>query len=294
MKVTRTKNRVSVLHERRKRKLIFRISLALGILVVLFVASIIMSWQKYFQIQTITVTGNQVVGEENIILSAKNSLANNYAWIWPKCFFLWYPNAQIKTDLLKQFPRLKNVTVSLKGKNSLILNIEERKPYVVWCADKSSLSDIPDSKNCYVLDRYGLVFDQAPKFSGHLFWHFFGELKTGQNIGANYLTPDVFHDLSGFLDEISSKGFDIIGFESFQVDGYYKIYLANNVYLLIATSQSFDATLRNLLALMKEKDMDLRDPQVSSRLDYIDLRFGNKINYKEKAGSMSTSTVKTN
>lgn len=285
MKVTRTKNRVSVLHERRKRKLIFRISLVVGILVVLFVASIIMSWQKYFQIQTITVTGNQVVGEENIILSAKNSLANNYAWIWPKGFFLWYPKSQIKVDLLKQFPRLKNVTVSLNGKNNIILNTEERKPYVVWCAEKSSLKNIPDSENCYVLDRYGFIFDRAPNFSGHLFWHFYGELKDGQNIGAHYLTPDTFHSLSNFLDEISSRGLDIIGLESFFEDGYYKIYLAGDTYLLVSASQSFDYTRRNLEVLMQQDDLDLRNPEASSRLEYIDLRFGNRINYKEKAST---------
>ena len=290
MATIKKKARPSILQERRRRAFIFRTSLVLGILILLFTASLVCSWQSYFQIQDIEVVGNQVVGTENIVLTSKVALANNYAWIWPRSFFLWYPKSEIQNNLLSQFPRLKNIDIGIKGKNTIHLDVEERKPYVVWCADKTSLTDIPDSKNCYVLDRYGFVFDRAPKFSGHLFWHFYGEFKDGQNIGSNYLTPEIFHNLSNFMDEISKKGLDVIGLESFSSDGYYKLYLSNNVYILISNNQDFDITLRNLNALIEQKDMDLRNPDVSSRLEYVDLRFGNKINYKEKA----SQTEKTN
>ena len=282
MATIKKKIRSTIIQKRRRKAYILSLTIIVSTFILLFTASLVFSWQSYFQIQNIEVIGNQVVGTDNIVLASKVALADNYAWIWPKSFFLWYPNDEIKTIILNQFPRVKKIDVNLRGKNDIQLNIVERRPYAVWCDDKMFINNL-EAQNCFVLDRNGFIFDRAPKSTGSLFWHFFGEINKGENVGADYLTPDTFNQLANFLDEVSGRGFNIIGLESFFADGYYKLYLSNNVYVLISAVQNFSSTLRNLEVLTSQKDMDLRNADVSSRLEYVDLRFGNKINYKDKA-----------
>ena len=278
--------RQSILRDRRRRAIMFRLGISLGVLIFLFFLILICSWQSYFRIDKIKVTGNMSLNENNLILATDVPLSNNYGSIWPKNFFAWYPRQEIKEFLETQFPRILDVNTGLAGFSSINLEITEKKPIGVWCGLIKT-----QVEPCYLVDKDGFIFDKAPNYSGSLFVHYYGPLNREVAVGANYLSVDNFQALKSFLDNLHNEDLDVTDIEYISTDDFFNLYIANGPRLLINTRQTYDKTLRNILVLLRSKELNLHDTKNLTSLSYIDLRFGNKISYKEKGNKPPTSII---
>ncbi|MEI6420517.1 MAG: hypothetical protein WCO30_02675, partial [bacterium] len=213
--------RQSILRNRRRRAIIFRLSIILGSFILLFILLLVASWQNYLRISNINVTGNMAISAESLSVAAKVSLSNNYGWIWPKNFFIWYPKNEINESLKKQFPRLLEVDTNLGGFSKINIEVVERKPIGVWCGDS-----INKKSPCYMLDEGGYIFDSAPNYTGSLYTHYYGKVAGSSSVAVQYLSQDKFADIEDFLDNLHSVGVDVTDIEYIDRDDYLNVYLS--------------------------------------------------------------------
>src|SRR3989344_9554901 len=196
----RIRPRSSRLTERRRRLLLFRFGGALA----LMGAFVGLLWwgatRGALQIQDIAVSGNEVVTANEIKSTAVHVLSGTYFFLFPKSNILWYPHDELEAAILSSFERLKEVSVSRENLTSISIAVTERNPASLWCRELGNVT-------CYFLNDEGLVFANAPDFTGNVFFRFYGDIEASDHIGETYLEErDEFSRASVFIEALRGMG----------------------------------------------------------------------------------------
>lgn len=190
-----------------------------------------------------------------------------YHYLSPSNIF-WYPKQVLTTALQERIPRIKTVSIERDGllAQAVTITVEERKRFGVWCNGRGQ---------CFEMDKDGFIFAAAPTSAPmreYVFLGFFDEntLPVGKTFIGEYM-PNVI----AFLDYLEKKGLKPIQVISKDPVDYW-VKLENGISVRAAFSNAPEEMARNLeLALSS----DALRGQVET-LEYIDLRFGNKLYYK--------------
>jgi hypothetical protein len=277
--------RIIEIKRKRRRKMI-KLSILLFLIFILLVIGLsYLSREKHIVINNIKVNGAHVLNQEDIIEIAKNEMTGKYLYLFSRNNTFIYPSNDIHKALLINFPRIKELSLGLNGLNELEINIEERKEEFLYCGDS-----IPEDKekigdNCYFLNDDGLIFDEAPYFSGDIYFKYYIPLEENtEPLGKEMLEKDRFHELSYFFNRIDKLGFKSVYFEMAK-DGINYLYLEkrdnkNNPKIIFRNSDNLDILLENLTLAMKKDEFSGEIKQKYNILEYIDLKFKNKILYK--------------
>ncbi len=113
--------------------------------------------------------------------------------------FFCIPKNQILEVLQDNFKILKDINISIKNTNTLEVSLTERKALYTWCgASPTSPSD-----NCYFVDENGYIFDQAPYFSGEVYFKFYGPmLLIAEILLVLYFSQQHFQQLISFKNTL--------------------------------------------------------------------------------------------
>ena len=173
-----------------------------------------------FEVREIEVRGSEVTNSKEIHEKAEQELSGFYYWVFPRDNVLLVPESSISDRIMVEFPRVRNVRVERSGLYELVVEVQEREPFGMWCgATRSSISkpslqleadteDGDESSNCYFLDKTGYVFSEAPDFSGYVYFTYYGTLlksdslrlyRGKQPIGKRFLPPEKFAALNDFV-----------------------------------------------------------------------------------------------
>src|SRR3989338_6592210 len=253
-----------------------------GILALAFFLTIVggvsyFSRYPLFVVSSIIVTGNAEMLEEDLRAAVEKNLEGNVAFVFARKSAMFYPKKGMESSLLKAFPRVERVVVSRVGLNTLSVEVMVRTPYALWCgAEKNDVA-----KDCFFLDNQGLIFAPAPSFSGEAYFVFFGGV-FDDPIGSRYLPLGDFENINKFVRQLRNEDIPVYALLH-GTDGDYTAFLKNQAgeesRILFSTEDSLETTLHNLEVLWKEKKLGSRG---GARLNYIDVRFGNKIYYTVK------------
>jgi hypothetical protein len=174
------------------------------------------------------------------------------------------------------------VSIRFKNFHTIDISIGERQPKALWCGltDPSvSLSKI--SNDCFVFDETGLVFasstEAANIASGMI--KFSGGLSAGNPIGQHFLSAEHLEKLFEFVKNISVLGFGITEFRV-RSEGIMEAVFPGGQRLIFGNDTDLVAAVANLQAVLD--DPVLGASNLFTKMDYIDLRFGNKVYYKLK------------
>ena len=277
------KNKRAVLYSprlselRRKRRNIFFLKTVFFILIFAFFIGglAFVSKIRKLNINDIVVTGNKIVDSEAIKEVAQADLSGEYLWLFPKTNLVLYPKTKIQNDLYARFGRLKDISLGLNGR-IIQITVSERTGLYTWCgsapgAEKSQI------EKCNFVDENGYIFDEAPYFSGDVYFKLYGE-----PFKNNY---PVFNDLINFKKNLEMMGIKPVAL--------YVKEDANAVIFLSATSSKapeiifktdtdFAEMLENLQTALTTEPLQTDFKKKYTSLEYIDLRFGNKVYYKFK------------
>ena len=225
------------------------------------------SYLPRFTIQHIEIAGAKDVSTELVHSLVEGKLASNsFAFFSPSNIFL-YPRAEIEAAVREQYPPVNSVSVSRESlfATAITVKIEERKAFARWC-----------SETCYALDESGFIFGAASDIPNVATpYDFGGALATStEPIGQTFL-PGRFVGVVALLERLGQAGFSP---ERITMDGAqdFSVRLAEG-YVINATFGSDVGTLVKNLELVLSSDA-LRGKE--SQLEYIDLRFGNRVYYK--------------
>ena len=274
---------------KKKRLKIFlnKIFLSLIALLVIFASLAYISRLKQLNINEVEIIGNKTEDKEMIEATVKKEITGNYLWFFPKANIFFYPKDNIKKDLFNQFNRLKSISLYLKNK-VLKVSLTERAALYTWCGDTMNLvvglpnGDSTTKEKCYFIDEAGYIFDEAPYFSGDVYFKFYGLANLG-----TYFSKENFRQLIYFKDTLLRIGLKPVSLYVLD-NGDIKVFLSDlnkapiGPYIALKASSNFQKAAENLEIALSAEPLQSNFKNKYSSLLYIDLRFGNKVYYKFK------------
>jgi cell division septal protein FtsQ len=295
--------RLSELKRHRRRSFLNKILFfLLGVLVV-FIFLVYLSRLNNLNISNIEVTGNQVIDTNAIKGVVEQETAGKYLWLFPKTNIFFYPENAIKNELQNKFKRLENINLSIKNDKTLAVSVGERKALYIWCGSippiVAAITD--NSQNCYFVDENGYIFDQAPYFSGDIYFKFYGlpdsvsPTLEGETFNPSgfYFSQQNFKQLISFRDTLVSLDLKPTSLYVTS-DGEVEVSLSNGnsstvpPEIMFNLSDNYEKVAENLEAAITTEPLQSEFKNKYSSLLYIDLRFGNKVYYKFDSTPVAT------
>lgn len=263
--------------QKRKKRIIVS-SLFAGICIALCILLVWLSRLPSLQIREVRISGATVLQEEVLQEEVRMLLQGTYAWFIPKTNIFLYPKKEIEASLYTQYPRISSVFLTRLEKGVLSVDVREREAFALWC------DTIPVGESvsqCYFLDKDGFVFDRAPLFSGDAYFKYYGIVPYEAPIGSYYLASTTrFHELSRFVESV--KALDISPlYISAKNQENFELFIFGGGKILFDTQEGLDKIEGRLSALLKTQNLVPREGG-ELLIEYIDLRFGNKMFFKPR------------
>lgn len=253
-----------------------RALLVAGGVLALLAALIVIARLPALQVKEIVVIGNEVTTDEELRAVVHENLRGNYWFVFPKSNIFLYPRTATENAIKSALARVSAASVSSADLSTISIEIRERHPDALWCEGEYDPHD-PVPHPCYFVDSDGLIFAEAPLFSGNVFVRYYG-LYGGVPVGRQLLELATYREEAYFLQTLpkfSLEPTDVILHENNDVT----VYLMGDARLLFNRTHSLGEVLQNLDSVLSSEPLEGRE---SLELDYIDLRFGNKIFYRLK------------
>jgi hypothetical protein len=260
----------------RKRRLFWiRFSIVTFLLLIIIFTLAIFSGHEKIKIQTIIISGNAVVSDESILQIANRDMSGRYGYLFSRKNSLIFPRFKIKADILNELKAIKEANISWRDWRSISIKVSERKPQAVWCGSDIAIKN----STCYFLDKKGYIFGPASHFSGSIFVKYYGGLDKGNPVGEYFLPENYYIQLYNLTELLADRGLKVseVLFDDFD----FKFILEIGPVIIFnnknssPTQTGFEVSFGKFLSALETNNLDLkRDAEI---IDYIDLRFDNKI-----------------
>ncbi|MBU3195500.1 FtsQ-type POTRA domain-containing protein [Clostridium algidicarnis] len=255
--IVKKKEENSFIVKRRKRKALKRnIIIFMFLIVILITLSLKL---KVFDIETIIVEGNNIISSEEIISTSTLEKGNN----------IFYINTKKIIKKIHDNPYIKNVKISRRLPNTIILNVEERSAFFYG-----------ESNNKYfIIDRDSKLLQIKDEITNMNLIYIDGLDYTNAKVGEKMLPKEdrknkVISDFS-FLIENNTSGIDITSLDMkdiLSIKAYH-----NNMCIIIGTSDDIEGKLNKAINIISSK------PQLSQSKGYINVSFkGNPVIFVEE------------
>lgn len=241
---------------------------------------------EHMEINKFVITGTHILDKDKIERQVRKDLSGKYIYLFSRGNGLIYPHKQIYNNLLINFPRIGELSISREGIKTLKIEITERIGSYLYCGVSVPESKNEIGENCYYINNDGYIFDKAPYFSGNVYFKYYMELPDGTTtpLSKQMISVESFHLFGRFIDGISSLGFRPI-YIVMGKDGINFLYLSNGINdnqtkIMFKNDANLVNILENLSLAMKKSEFASEINSKYNRLLYIDLRFKNKVLYK--------------
>jgi len=252
------------------KKILFYLFLFLAVLVGLTYLSRVSG----INIQEVEIVGNKIVDLEEARSLAEEVILESYFYLFPKTNVLFFPKDDIKDKLQNRFKGIKNVDFSITDELKLKISLTEREAEYLWCGDTVIQPAEGGIPKCYFMDDTGFIFDEAPYFSGDVYFKFYGQIGEAE-----------FDSFLSLKNAFEALGLNPAGM-SVDGDGDIKMILVAGSSsfpgpeIIFKADSDFDEALGNLEVALNTEPFLSNFQNKYSALEYIDLRFGNKVYYK--------------
>lgn len=265
------KERLLSSHHRATRKKAFRrfIIFTVAIAVIFFVA-IGLLLSKYFWVKDVVIEGYARTSPDELRAHIENWLSEETLFFpWHRSLWL-LPAGSLKADLAGAFPTIKEISIMRTFPNILRVRVQEYDAWGVLCQN--------EPEECFWIDRAGIAFQPAPAFSGLIVPKIIDQRQRRIVLGAVELNQQLMK-LTAYFNERASSNEQLqsLQFTIGEQDRTIHAITRAGWEILLLEDTDPEVAYKNL-ALSLEREIKDKIPS----LDYIDLRFGNKIFYKFK------------
>ncbi len=242
-----------------------------GIAILFIVGSVLFIRMPRFQIQTINVTGTNVADPIEVADYVMNQLQGTYLWILPKTSVILIAPDNIQSLVQQHFARFKTVAVNRDSMSSLRVAVTEYPGVYLWCDSEDT---------CSFMDETGTVFADAPYFSGSAYL----KIYNGERAAYPFhpITDQqlvMVHTINNRLTamDISSLSFSFISDRELRVTFFHN---GSHTAILFDPADDVIDALDTLYTGLRTQPLVHLFHDDSKVLQYIDVRFGNKLVYK--------------
>ena len=223
-------------------------------------------------IDRIEVTGMTMLPVPEIERVTRDAIAG-VAWrIAPRSNFFLVSSEALERELRRRFSIIERADISKRFPDRLIVRIEERKLWGIYCA--RGASDAPE--RCSYLDTRGVAYEELAHVEGSLLPVIYGSRPVLPGEPAVEPTVlDFYRQAGGALSGLQASILSLTFSTSTPED--VRLRLAEGWELWVTHTRPV-GEWQSVLATVLGEDIG----EKRSRLAYIDLRFGNKVFYKSR------------
>lgn len=278
-----TSERIRKAHHKR---VALHVSLWVGLVVAIFLLVLALFSSKQIAIKTVSFQGNKVVSDEELLAAVVPHLEGAYAHLFSRRNIVIFPRKAIEADILSSFVRIESVAVDREGLSKIIIAVVERDSTGLWCGSSPTAS-------CYFIDETALAFAVAPRLNGRSFIVYERALPL-KPIGKTLEPYEDFVELSHLIDSVATLGFNtrrvVWKEDALELVTMFSTRIGEeSVHLRVPLTGPYEQTFTNLASIVQSQENKKigadEEPFVFADLEYIDLRFENRIFYKEEAAS---------
>lgn len=225
------------------------------------------------QVREITVIGTTVLDIEDIKMHVRDGLAGTRLWILPKTSIFLINEQVIERSLQAAFPRIETIKVKRNSFHGLEISINEFDALYLWCSE--SVTD------CYFMDKQGVVYSDAPVFSGTAY------PKVVTSVDVDTLPFQAFSiteinrvsELERRLSEINITPtvFTYVSEREITIDFLHNKDIAT---IKIDPATPTDTSLEYIFSGIRTEPLSSLFNNPEKKLLYIDVRFPSKVVYK--------------
>lgn len=251
----------------------------------------------FLKVREVQIKGNVSIKTEELQVSINQNLSGKYLYLLPRDNILIFPKNEIEKKLSKQFSRIDTLNISTSH-NNLEITMTERKPNTLWCGQSFAQTVDP----CSFVDSQGFVFAAAPQFDGSSYIKFYGATPTTQEASTTgdilpdgnqpaaawqFIPEKEYSDIQNFITGSKNLGVELTAVELSDARRY-RFQIKNNGLLIANRNIDLAGTLENLKASLsnqvfwtvKTDGKNKVEQKKLNQLEYIDVRYGNKVFYK--------------
>ena len=225
------------------------------------------------QIQDIAVRGIKTLDEQAVRERIGAALAGARFYFLPRSSFFLADTGVIASHLKKDFPRIRDAAVAKQFPDKIEVAITEREFWGVFCNGITGSS----TPVCAYIDPDGIAYESSPKPQGKLIVSIQSDGREDIALGAPAVDQAVMAEIHALAEKVPAAiGSVITDFElRARVPSEIRAETAEGFVLIFKREDEYASILRVLKRVL---DGEIKDKRVL--LDYIDLRFGNKVFYK--------------
>jgi cell division septal protein FtsQ len=266
----------SPLRARRRRA---RLMIGVGVAVVLCGAVFGLSAATYHPRLTITdidVRGAEGTKPDDIRAVVEGTVSTSTPQFFSSANIFLYPQEEIERMIANAFPRIKHVSVGRESllSQAVVVTIQERQPFARWCAMSEGA--------CYALDSSGFIFAPSLEKNGFRTSYTFKGGILGDPIGKKYMSGN-FSGVVSLLDKLGEEGYPAYTITA-ENEHDFSIRLTDGVLLRASYGVELEEFVRNLELVLASDALQGK----RRTIEYIDLRFGNRVYYKMKGSAGET------
>ena len=262
-------------------------------------ASAVFIYAPWFHITLINVSGLNPEEAEIMRNAVRVELDGWRAFVVPKKHIVLLPAAGLTEVLEKKFPFIASAAISREFPHTIQVSVKKRSLFGILCPLSlvgGALSDMPErmaehsgvpNPTCGYIDTNGFVYDRSPFSSGYLITKIVmdtDEIAVGMQAIQNDIM-DRMKVLSELLPGVI--GSPIIGFRlGVNIPREIRVESREGFFLILNADDEVSQVSR-VLKIVLDKEIGKR----RNNLEYIDLRFGNKVFYKFKDKNPAIQTL---
>lgn len=251
---------------RKQRALMFSVCLLLGAGLVGGLG--LVSHAERLAVTEISVSGAQHLPAHALTAAVQAGMTDNRWLLFAKKNIFLYPKSELETKLSSEFPRIQEVRISRPSlmAQAVVVTVHERQPYATWC----------NAQQCFFMDENGLIFAEASNAQVPSTPYIFrkGLLPETEIVGQTFLRGRL-SEIAHFLELVRAAGYEPQGI-TVENEKDFSVPLAGAFTLRVL----FDVKGENIIHDLK---LALEADSVRERiseLEYVDMRFGNRVYYK--------------
>lgn len=275
--------KVSEVNVKRKKKIRMRFVFGIILFIILFFASSFIFNLEKFQIQNIEVAGEEAVDELVVKEIVTENTEGKYLFLFNKKNVLIYPGVSIRSQIQKEIPKISKVEINLKN-NILNLNVSERTGEYLYCRANVTEEEKILSDTCYFMDENSFVFSKAPYFSDNVYFKVNSDIKQDDILGTKVFDDDYLKRIIIFKNNLEKIGIkavainvDASGEDSISLESRGGTYQPK---ILIKRNDNLENVFLDFFTFIQDEKVGKEIDGKYKSLEYINLRFGNKIYYK--------------
>lgn len=235
------------------------------------------------QIKNVIISGLVSMEEESVKKEVYKNLSGSYFGFVPKRSYFAVNPSYLKQSIRDFFPRIEEISITKNLPDVIRLKVKERILWGIFCVvDSETQKKEAPARQCAYMDKTGFAYEGAPLFFGILI----PKIKSSGaklEIPGQILDPALMEELV-FLAEETAKntGVEVTEYElSPEIPAEIKVLTGEGFKIFFKRESDYKNSFQVLKTVMEEEIKDKR-----SELDYVDLRFGNKVFFKYRTAQL--------